>query len=81
MQVKIIKIGNSKGLRLNKAILEKYDFNESVELTLMDDHLEIRPSTNPREGWDKAFKQAKDDNQSELLIPDVFEDEEFPEWK
>ena len=48
MQVRIIKIGNSKGLRLSKTLLKKYDINESVELVLKEDHIEIRPTKNPR---------------------------------
>ena len=39
METSIIKIGNSKGLRLSKTILEKYNIKEKVELILEKDKL------------------------------------------
>jgi antitoxin component of MazEF toxin-antitoxin module len=39
----IIKIGNSKGIRLAKMILEKYHIQDSVELDLEADHIVLRP--------------------------------------
>jgi antitoxin ParD1/3/4 len=32
-------------------------------------------SVKPREGWDTAFKKMHDNGDDQLLIPDVFEDE------
>ena len=81
MLTKIIPIGNSKGLRLNKAILEKYDIHESVELVLKESHIEIRPLTNSREGWGEQFKKMHTNGDDRLIMDDVFEDEQFEEWK
>jgi antitoxin MazE len=81
MKTKIIQIGNSKGLRLSKTILEKYEISESVELILQKDYIELRPIKNPREGWDEAFKQMHEEGDDELLIDDIFEDEQIEEWK
>ena len=81
MKTKVIQIGNSKGLRLSKTILEKYEISEAVELILHEDHIEVRPIKNPREGWDSAFKKMHEDGDDELLIDDIFEDENIEEWK
>ena len=81
MKTKIIRIGNSKGLRLSKTILKKYSIDESVELILKDDHIELRPIKNPREGWDEQFKQMHDLGDDKLLIDDIFEEEQIEEWK
>lgn len=77
MKVSIIQIGNSKGLRLSKTILERYNIRDTVELILEKGRIILKPIDQPRKGWDKAFSRmhaSKDDN---LLIDDVFTDEEF----
>lgn len=79
MQAKIIRIGNSKGLRLSKTILDKYDIHESVELVLKDDFIELRPITEPRKGWDEKFKEMNERGDDELLIDDIFLDEDLEE--
>lgn len=79
MQVKIIKVGNSKGLRLSKTLIDKYDIQEKVELILKDEGILLKPIANPREGWDKQFKQMHQLGDDKLLINDVFEEEEFDE--
>jgi antitoxin MazE len=77
MQASIIQIGNSKGLRLNKTILEKYGFRDKVELILQDDQLVIRPCATPRKGWNEAFALMHENGDDVLLIDSVFEDEDF----
>ena len=77
METAIIKIGNSKGLRLSKTILEKYDIKETVELILEEDRIIIVPHQQPRKGWDKAFKRMHLNKDDKLIVDDVFTDEEF----
>jgi antitoxin MazE len=81
MQTNIIQIGNSKGLRLSKTILKKYDIQDKVEIILEKDHIIIKPSSNPRADWEKQFAKMAKQGHDELLLPDVFEDEDFEEWK
>ena len=80
MQISIVQIGNSKGIRLPKAILSKYNIQNLVELVLEEGFFLIKPVQNPRQGWDEAFKAMHADGDDELLIPDVFADEKFEEW-
>ena len=79
MKTPVIKIGNSKGLRLSKEILERYGIKDSVDVILEDGQIVIKPIAEPRSGWKEAFLAAQS-HQEELLIPDVFEDEDFEEW-
>ncbi|WP_304066132.1 AbrB/MazE/SpoVT family DNA-binding domain-containing protein [Pedobacter glucosidilyticus] len=81
MEVSIIKIGNSKGLRLTKAILEKYNITDKIELILEKGQIILRPISEPRKGWDKAFQKMHENGDDQLLMDDVFEDENFEEWK
>lgn len=77
MELSIVKIGNSKGIRLSKTILEKYNFVDKLELILEEDALILKPIKKVRAGWDEAFKEMVKNGDDELLIPDVFEDEEW----
>ncbi|MPR34585.1 AbrB/MazE/SpoVT family DNA-binding domain-containing protein [Salmonirosea aquatica] len=80
MEAQIIKIGNSKGLRLSKTILEKYNIKDQVELILEEEQIILKPIAKPREGWEAAFKEMHAAGDDSLLIDEVFEDESFEEW-
>ena len=81
MDISIIPIGNSKGIRLSKTLLEKYNIRDTVELILEKDYIIIRPKSTPRKGWDKAFKRMHDRGDDKPLMADIFDDENFEEWK
>jgi antitoxin MazE len=73
--------GNSKGLRLSKTIIEKYAIKDKVEFILKEDCIELRPITNPREGWAEQFQRMSKNGDDNLMINDLFDDETFEEWK
>lgn len=81
MEISIINIGNSKGFRLSKTILEKYKITDKVELILEKEQIIMRPISEPRKGWDQAFQKMHKNGDDQLLFDDVFEDENFEEWK
>ncbi len=81
MEIPIINIGNSKGIRLSKSILEQYNISDSVELVLEKGRIILLPKSAPRKGWDDAFKQMHASGDDCLLMDDVFEDENLEEWK
>ena len=80
MRTSIIQIGNSKGLRLSKTLLEKYNFKDTVEIILEKSRIIIKPVSEPRKGWEKAFKKMHDLGDDVLLMNDIFEDEDFEKW-
>jgi len=80
METAIIKIGNSKGLRLSKTILEKYNIKDKIEMILEKGQIILRPIDVPRENWEESFKEMSSNNDDALLLNDVFEDENFEEW-
>jgi len=81
MEASIIQIGNSKGLRLSKTILEKYNIQEKVEIILEKGQIIIRPLATPRKNWDNKFRKMAENGDDQLLMDDVFEDESLDEWK
>jgi len=80
MNIAVIPIGNSKGIRLGKAILEKYNIKDAVELVLEKGYIILKPTTVPRKGWEKAFKKMHENGDDKLLMSDIFEDENLEEW-
>ena len=80
METSIIKIGNSKGLRLSKTILEKYNIKEKVELILEKGQIILRPIEKPRKDWEIEFEKMRLNNDDRLLMNDVFDDENLDEW-
>ncbi len=81
METAIIKIGNSKGLRLSKTILEKYNIKDKVEIILEMGQIILKPIENPRKNWDVSFEKMHQEGDDTLLLNDVFDDEDFEEWK
>jgi len=80
MDISVIPIGNSKGIRLTKMLIEKYNITDTVELILEKDYMILKPKTAPRADWEKAFKKMHTNGDDKLLMSDVFEDENFEEW-
>ena len=80
METAIIKIGNSKGLRLSKTILDKYNIKDKVELILEQGQIILKPIDVPRKNWEIAFKKLNEENEDELLINSIFIEENFEEW-
>jgi len=80
MDISIIAIGNSKGIRLNKTIIEKYNITDTIELILEKEYIILKPKTAARNGWEKSFKKMHENGEDKLLMSDVFEDENFEEW-
>jgi antitoxin MazE len=81
MEVTVIKIGNSRGIRLSKTLLERYNIRDTVDLILEKGQIIIKPLSRPRKGWDKAFMEMNANGDDKLLISDIFEDEYIEEWK
>lgn len=67
MRARIIKIGNSQGVRIPKLFLEQTGLAEEVEIEAVDKQIVIRPVTSIREGWDEAFKKMADNIDDQLL--------------
>lgn len=80
MEIQVINIGNSKGIRLPKAILEQYNISDTLEMILGKRKIVLKPKQSPRKGWEEAFKLMHENGDDKLLVDDIFEDETFEEW-
>ncbi len=80
MDVSLISIGNSKGIRLSKTLIEKYNIQDTIELILEKGYIILKPKSSARNGWEKSFKKMHESGDDKLLMSDVFTDENFEEW-
>jgi antitoxin MazE len=71
MKAKIIKIGNSQGIRIPKLFLEQTGLGEEVEIEAVDDQIIIRPLTFPRHGWEETFQTMAESGDDRLLDGDL----------
>ena len=55
MKVAIVAIGNSRGVRLPKVVLEQLGFGAEAELEVEDGKVTLTPRRAPRSGWAEAF--------------------------
>ena len=75
MGISLIPIGNSKGIQLSKAILEKYNITDKIELIQEKGFIILKPKVAPRNNWEKAFKKMNKNGDGKLLIDNVFKGE------
>lgn len=79
---KIVKIGNSKGIRIPKTLLEQANLPEEVELIVEDDRLIIQRVTKARDGWAAAFMQMAHAGEDHLLDDDWIENDwDVEDWE
>ena len=82
MKVSVVPIGNSRGIRLPKAILEQLQISDELELEVENKQIILRPiSKNPRAGWEEALQGMHKNQEDTLLIPETGTEEGFDwEW-
>jgi len=81
MKSTIRNIGNSKGIILPQNILKECQIEYEVNVEVRDKTIVISPiEDQKRKGWAEAFQEMAKNGDDELIIPDVFEDEDFKDW-
>ena len=80
---RIIKIGNSKGVRIPKLLLEQASLGEEVEIELQEGQIVIRSFRPTRFKWGEQFKDMAEIGEDKLLdeglILTTWDEEEW-EW-
>ncbi len=84
MRTRIVKIGNSQGIRIPKPLLEESGIDKEVDLIMEKNQLILKPVTNPREGWEEAFSSdittSSDESLNEYTTLQNQWDEEEWQW-
>jgi len=77
VRAKLVKIGNSKGIRLAKPLLEVAGLADEVEIEAAPGLLTIRPSAHPRAGWAEAASSFQPEGLLDEMSATRFDDEEW----
>lgn len=59
MKARLLRIGNSRGVRLPKPLIEEAGLGDEVELHVREGAVVIMPTARPRAGWGEAAKQMR----------------------
>ena len=77
---KVVKIGNSRGIRIPKTLIEQAGLTDDVEMIVEGDKLIVHSARRPRQSWELQFASMAehgDDHMPEEPIPTLWDDEEW----
>jgi antitoxin MazE len=80
---RIIKVGNSQGIRIPKVLLEQSGIQENVEIEVRDNQIVITAAPKVRVGWAEAFSRVAGNEDEDVLLDSPTAtawDEEEWEW-
>jgi len=82
LKTELVRIGNSRGIRIPKPFIEQCGLGKTVELRVANDCLIISPERQPRQGWNDAFRASGRALDDELML-EIPEPNEFDrkEWR
>lgn len=67
MRARIVRIGNSQGIRIPKPVLEQTRLRDEVEIRVKDDQIVLSPVSAPRAGWAEAFREMARHHDDKVL--------------
>ena len=67
VRTRLIRIGNSQGIRIPKALVEQAGLRDTVEIRLEESRLVISAAQHPRSGWEEAFQAMAAQHDDALL--------------
>jgi antitoxin MazE len=83
IKTRLIRIGNSQGIRIPRAVVEQTGLQGELELEVRRRQLLVRPASHPREGWEDQFRRMADRGDDRALWPEAaltsFDEKEW-EW-
>lgn len=81
MKTHIVPIGNSKGIRIPRTVLDLCRIKDTVELSVKGEVIIIRPlRRRPRAGWEDAFRKMHQEGGDRPLIPENL-DLDLGDWE
>jgi len=66
-KTQLVRVGNSKGIRIPKFLLDQMGLQSEVEISMLRDRLVVRSAPRPREGWDEQFHAMAEHGDDQLL--------------
>jgi antitoxin MazE len=82
MLLELTRIGNSRGIRIPKPLIEQCRLGDIVDVRVTAEGLFIAPHRTLRQGWKESFAESRPEDREMLLqgaAPNAFDEEEW-EW-
>jgi antitoxin MazE len=80
MKARLVRIGNSRGIRLPKSLIAQAGLTDEVELHVRDGAIILERATTPRSGWAEAARQLSELDEDFLLDPATTTHFDEKEW-
>ncbi|HEU4325197.1 MAG TPA: AbrB/MazE/SpoVT family DNA-binding domain-containing protein [Roseiflexaceae bacterium] len=71
IRTRLVRIGNSQGIRIPKVMLDQLDLTDTIELEVRDNQLVVRAARTARADWAAQFQKMAERQDDQLLDPDV----------
>ena len=81
MKAQLVRIGNSRGIRLPKVVIEQARLTDEVELEVRGATVVITAARKARDGWAEAAQHLHSQGGAQLLDPPTSTDFEEAEWQ
>ena len=81
MKTKLIRIGNSKGIRIPKPVLEQIGISDEVEMEVFDQYITIRSVNKVRARWEQAFEEMAQQGDDKLIDVEAGKAAEWDEYE
>ncbi len=81
MKAQIIKIGNSKGIRIPKPLLEESNLEGDVDIEVVEEGLLIKSTNPPRHGWNAAFRALSENDNDDMIIGETSSSFDEENWR
>lgn len=81
MEIPVVRIGNSRGIRIPKSVIDQLYIQDTLELEVHENEIVLKPvKGKAREGWRQSFADMHSEGEDEPLIPEL-EDEDVFDWE
>lgn len=84
MKTKLIRIGNSQGIRIPKPVIKEIGLSKEIEMILEENQIILRSCEDTRKNWDQSFEQMAKKHDDRLLDQESIEKPgrwDKTEWK
>jgi len=81
IRTRIVKIGNSRGIRIPKVVIDQLGLEGEVEISVQRNHLIVRPASRPRDHWDEQFRAMAERGDDQLLDTPTPTEWDRDEWQ
>ena len=81
IRTKLIRVGNSRGIRIPKAIIEQLELGDDIDIAIDGERLVIQSAPRRRQGWDAAFAAMAEAGDDAMLDTPTSTEWDRSEWQ